>query len=98
MAVQLEQEIMMAIGLGNHYSWYNGSGSCGYIAREAIGLLPKAIQKAVDDNKEIAPPMMNLINQLRPLPDKDGKYGLTDTWVACSYVIQEHIYEYYRSK
>ena len=54
MAVQLEQEIMMAIGLGNHYSWYNGSGSCGYIAREAIGLLPKAIQKAVDDNKEIA--------------------------------------------
>jgi len=39
MSLPLEDTIMEVIGLGMEYNWYNGSGSCGYIRREAVRLL-----------------------------------------------------------
>ena len=45
MAVELEQTVMREIGLGANYRWFNGSGSCEYIRREAVDKLANVASK-----------------------------------------------------
>lgn len=45
MATELEQAIMEKIELGNHYSWFNGSGSCTHIRQDAVRKLPDIAKK-----------------------------------------------------
>lgn len=94
MALELESKIMSEIGLGNHYNWYNGSGSCRYIRIEAANKLFGTIQKHHDNGEEIASPENSLINIVKHIAE-DGDsddYILTKTWQAASYVIAEHIH------
>src|SRR5689334_4096267 len=92
MAVHLESEIMNAIGLGNHYSWYNGSGSCEYIRKEAVKRLPQAINDKVAAGEKIAPPEHDLIRlAISVALNEPRDTTLTKTWEVCSYVIQAHI-------
>ena len=96
MALPLEQKIMGEIGLGQHYGWYNGSGSCQYIRRDAADKLAAAIQKHHDQDDEIVPPnhsLIALVKQIAHYGDND-RYTLTKTWVAASYVIAHHIHAF----
>ncbi len=95
MALQLEQDIMNAIGLGNHYNWYGGSGSCRGRRLTATAALPKAIQDARDAGEEIIPPDDEAIRYARNSERHEtSEYSLKETWIAISYVIQWHINQY----
>lgn len=90
MAVELEQTVMREIGLGQHYSWFNGSGSCQYIRREAVDKLPATAQK---HGLTIAPAWLKHCRTANQVDQVNGsQYSLTNTWVACSYAIQDAIY------
>lgn len=95
MAMPLEKTIMSEIGLGQHYNYYNGSGSCEYIRQEAARSLRAAIQKHHDEGGGIDAPngyLISLVGQIARNDDGDP-YVLTNTWIACSYVIAEHIHQ-----
>ncbi len=90
MAVELEQTVMREIGLGSNYNWFNGSGSCEYIRRDAVDKLAK-----VASNRELVISEKwlkhcRIANQVDQVDG--GKYTLTNTWIACSYAIQDAIY------
>ncbi len=90
MAVELEPTVMMGIGLGNNYHRFNGSGSCRYIRQGAVGKLAEAARK---HGLSISEPWLarcKTANQVDAI-DSD-ECGLTNTWVACSYAIQDAIY------
>ncbi len=90
MAVELEQEIMANIGLGNNYRWFNGSGSCFFIAKNAIDKLSGAMKKkglSLSSAWE-----KHCREALRVDQFDGGNYSLTNTWIACSYAIQDGIY------
>lgn len=90
MAVELEETIMREIGLVHHYSWYNGSGSCAYIAREAVDRLGAAMEK---HGLTLSPQWLaHCKKALRVDRFGGGEYTLTNTWVTCSYAIQDGIY------
>lgn len=90
MAVELEEMIMAEIGLGSNYRWFNGSGSCGYIRRNAVDELPKVAKK---HGLTIAPSWLNHCREADEVDQVDGEqYSLTNTWIACSYAIQDAIY------
>ena len=95
MALELETQIMEEIGLGNHYNWYNGSGSCRFIRIDAADKLFSTIQKHHDNGEEIAPPKNNLINTVKHIAEigDSDNYTLTKTYQAASYVIAEHIHQ-----
>lgn len=93
MALELETQIMMEIGLGNHYSWYNGSPSCRYIRIQATKRLAEKIQIHHDRGEEIAAPNYNLICTLRSIADEGEDSELTKTWEMASYIIAEHIHQ-----
>ena len=95
MALELETKIMGEIGLGNHYNWYNGSGSCRYIRIVAANRLHSTIQKYHDRGEEIAPPHNLLISMVKDIAENvdSDAYTLTKTWQAASYVIAEHIHQ-----
>lgn len=97
MAVELEQEIMRAIGLDRHYSCFCGSGSCEYIRREAAKRLPCALQRYHDAGREVEAPNTELCTLLSEVADYGDEecYTLRNTWCAASYVIQSHLYLYY---
>lgn len=90
MALPLEQEVMADIGLGQHYSWFNGSGSCQYTRNKAIELLP---EKARDKGLQISDKWLahcktaSLVDQ-----HNAGVYSLTNVWIACSYAIADAIH------
>ncbi len=90
----LEETVMREIGLGNHYNWYNGSGSCRYIRQKAADTLSDVIQKHHDNGEAIAPPDTALIQVLKRVASvgDDSDYSLTKTWQAASYIIAEHIH------
>jgi hypothetical protein len=97
MAVELESKIMMGIGLGNHYTWFNGSGSCEYIRKAAARKLPEVIRKYSLEKKdgvfEIAEPderLCLLLLKVANLSDV-SEYSLTRTWTAASDIIREHM-------
>ena len=89
MAIELEQIIMREIGLGNHYSWSNGSGSCQYIRRDAVDKL-----EAVAQSHGLAI-SLDWLQRCRTACRVDqvdgGNYSLTNTGTACSYAIQDAI-------
>jgi len=90
MAVELEQTVMREIGLGNHYNWFNGSGSCQYIRRGAVDKLPTVARK---HGLTIAPAWLKHCRTANQVDQVNGsQYSLTNTWVACSYAIQDAIY------
>ena len=89
MAVELEQTVMAAIGLGQHYNWYNGSGSCGYIRRDAVERLAGAAKK---HGLSIAPAWQKHCETAIRVDACDSEYTLTNVWIACSYAIQDAIY------
>jgi hypothetical protein len=96
MAVELEQTVMREIGLGNHYSWFNGSGACGHIARKAVDSLPKIAQK---NGLTISKAWLAKCNEAiradafdSSANDQYRVFSLTNVWVTCSYAIQDAIY------
>jgi len=90
MAVELEETIMREIGLGQHYSWFNGSGSCGGIAREAVDRLAGTMEK---HGLTLSPQWFAHCKKAIGVDMFGGGiYSLTNTWVACSYAIQDGIY------
>lgn len=93
MALPLESEVMRDIGLGNHYNWFNGSGSCGGIARAAAEKIGEAIKRRHRAGEEIAAPVPALIVLVTESLRKNGSdYSLTKTWQVASDVIQTHIH------
>jgi hypothetical protein len=95
MAMELESKIMAEIGLGNHYNWYNGSGSCGGIRRDAAEKLAEVIEKHHKAGDRIAPPdkvLVKLVKEVAGAGDEDES-TLTKTWVVASYIIAEHIHQ-----
>lgn len=91
MAIELETTIMNEIGLGAHFNWFNGSGSCEHIRNEAAKRLTEVINRYA--GKEIAPANSELISIAKEVARTEGsRYTLTKTWEVCSYVIQAHIY------
>ena len=93
MTLELETQIMMEIGFGNHYSWYNGSASCRQIQIGAANSLPAKIQIHHDRGEGIAVPNFKLINTLERIAAEGNNYDLTRTWEAASYIIAEHIHQ-----
>ena len=95
MALELESVIMKEIGLGQHFNWYNGSGSCRGIRQEAANKVTEVIQKYHDAGESIALPDRDLIETLKQVAlfGDTGEYSLTKTWEVASYVIAEHIHQ-----
>jgi len=90
MAVELEEKVMREIGLGNHYGWFNGSGSCAHIARNAVDKLASAMKEnglSLSKKWEKHCRKANQVDQF-----DGGNYSLTNTWIACSYAIEDGIY------
>jgi pyrroloquinoline quinone (PQQ) biosynthesis protein C len=88
MAVELEQTIMREIGLGNHYNWFNGSGSCAGIAREAVDSLSRIAKQY---NLAISVEWMEHCRKAVRVDTCSSNYTLTNTWITCSYAIQDAI-------
>lgn len=96
MALPLEETIMREIGLGASYSWHNGSGSCGYQAKESAGKLTDLIKNHANAGEQIAQPIHSLIALAGRIADTEpDTYTLTRTWEACSYIIAAHIHEFH---
>lgn len=91
MSLPTEDEIMREIGLGNHYSWFNGSGSCAGIRKAAVRKLPEVL-RAHD-----LTPHLQLVRVLERVAESEGQNGqdylyvLTKTWQACSTAIRAHM-------
>lgn len=83
---------MRAVGLGNHFSWFNGSGSCAYIRRDAVRKLPEALRA-----HDLTPhrPLMRVLERVAEQEgqyDRDGgRHVLTKTWQAVSTAIRAHM-------
>jgi len=96
MALELETTIMQEIGLGQNYRWFNGSGSCEYIRRDAMNKLPAAIRKHHDAGEQIAAPNDRLMFLAREAASWDeSQYVLTKAWEIASYIIAAHLHGYY---
>jgi hypothetical protein len=93
MPLELEKEIMCEIGLGRHYQWHHGSGSCEYTRKQAVEKLPGVIQKYHDEGKEIDLPNEGLIATLKLIAEKgdESRFTLRKTWEATSNVIRAHM-------
>jgi hypothetical protein len=89
MAIPEEERIMREIGLGQHYSYFNGSGSCAYIRREAIDNLPTVLKK---HGYKINSGWHRLVMEADRVDGADGESTLTNVWIMCSYAIQDAIY------
>lgn len=73
MAMQLEETIMREIGLGNHYNWFNGSGSCRYIREEAAKKVGEKINAhAQEEPTAIAPAYQPLIETLQKIASAES--------------------------
>lgn len=97
MALELEQTIMTEIGLHSNYRWFNGSGSCAHIRRQAAERLREAIQRHHDAAEEIVPPDERLIEEVKRIARSvdESEYSLTKTWEACSYIVAAHIHAFH---
>jgi hypothetical protein len=97
MALELETKIMQEIGLGMHYRWFNGSGSCEYVRQDASRKLQGAIQKHRGAGEQIVPPDQGLMNLMQQSTRWDeSRYELTVAWQVASYVIAAHIHASHR--
>lgn len=95
MALELETTIMDEIGLGHPYGYnfFNGSGSCEYIRKEAARRMGAAIKKHADAGEQIAQPDDGLLMLMEEATTWDeDRYTLTKAWEVASYVIAAHIH------
>ena len=93
MALALETTIMMEIGLGDNYRWFNGSGSCEYIRQQAANKLEASIQKHYDAGERIIAPDSNLMALAQASTRwDDSQYELTKAWQVMSYILAAHIH------
>lgn len=92
MALPTETEIMREIGLGNHYTWFNGSGSCRGIRNAVADRLVSVLRERRAAGEDIAAVNPRLIALVRraAMTDK-GDYVLTTTWQVASDVIRAHL-------
>lgn len=92
MAMELESKIMGDIGLAQHFHYFNGSGSCEYIRKQAA----EKLEGAIMDNAsgEIASPNYQVIGVVKRVAQvgDDSQYSLTNTWQAASDAIAAHIH------
>lgn len=79
--------MMAEIGLGNHYSWFNGSGSCRGIRIQASQRLPGVLRS---HGMTANPELMQIVERVA-YNDRCGQYELTETWQCCSEVIRAHM-------
>ena len=92
MALPLEKKIMQEIGLGMNYRYYNGSGSCRFLAKQAADKLPSAIKKHADAGEEIITPHFRLCKMASSFVGFEGSdYELTAAWQACATIIRAHM-------
>lgn len=90
MAMELETQIMREIGLGQHYSWFNGSGSCRGIRDNAIAQLSV---KCKAHGLTVSPAWMAYCQEASRVDNINGNvYSLTNVWVACSDAIADAIH------
>lgn len=90
MAVELLSTIMDGIGLVDDANSYNGSGSCGHIRAKAVAML----QEVAGKHNLVIPADWLAYCQTAIQVDQvnSREYGLTNTWIACSYAIREAMY------
>jgi hypothetical protein len=93
MAMELEAKIMGEIGLAQHFNYFNGSGSCEYIRKDAANKLGEAISNNVASG-EIASPNARVIGAVKRVAQigDDSQDSLTKTWQAASEAIAAHIH------
>jgi hypothetical protein len=91
MSLPLEDEIMAEIGLGQHFSWFNGSGSCLYIRQDAANKLGDVLRKYADAGKVFEPDgaVLGAVRCVAMCEKTD--YLLTKTWQACATAIRAHM-------
>jgi hypothetical protein len=98
MTLDLETVIMQEIGLGQHFSWFNGSGSFMYVAQSAARELPDAIQKHYSAGEKIAAPVPRLMALMDEAVSWDAEpYILTKAWQVASEVIAAHVHAAYET-
>lgn len=88
MALPEEQAVMAAIGLGQHYNWYNGSGSCREVRHHAAERLAGALSEA---GYVVNAALIELVKQVA-YGGEESEYVLTKTWECASDVIQLSIH------
>jgi len=93
MAMELEPKIMGDIGLAQHFNYFNGSGSCEYIRKQAADKLEGAILDAAASGVIAAPnsKVIGVVKKVAQVGD-DSQYSLTKTWQAASEAITAHIH------
>ncbi len=69
--LELEQKIMSEIGMSNDPSYYNGSGSCGPIARNAGRSIATAISLAAVEGEKIVQPIAILTELVKMTADTE---------------------------
>ena len=90
MSRELEARIMKEIGFDNHYSWFNGSGSCDYCRSKAVEKLPTVARAG---GLKISADWLSHCEDAKEADNfGSGRSGLTNTWVACSNAIMDAIY------
>ena len=97
MSLPLEDEIMEEIGLGRHYYWYNGSGSCIHIRQAAVDKLYRVLLARWQAGEPVAFPNLDqveLAHQAATIVDRED-YTLTLTWQACANVIRWHMAQWH---
>lgn len=99
MALELETKIMQEVGLGMHFNWFNGSGSCKYVREEAARNLAKAIEKHHKAGEKIVAPDNGLLALMDQATKWDeNQYILTIAWQVASYVIAAHMEAFFYSE
>jgi len=99
MALELEMKIMSEIGLGMPVRYFEGSGSCRYLAKSAGDRLSGVIAKHAEAGDEIAPPIIALVGLVGLAAETEpDQYTLRRTWQVASDVIRHHMEHYYEPK
>lgn len=91
MSLPEEDQIMSEIGLGSHYHWYNGSGSCRSIRITAAERLAAALVRHGYQVDERFTRLLLDVARSRDPEASDDDCCLTTTWQVASEVIRAHI-------
>ena len=91
MAHPIEEKLMNQLNLCHSYHYSNGSMSCRHIRREAVDKLPVILTK---NEFTVSKNWIEIVKKAEfadSCADSDESI-LTNTWMACSYAIQDAIY------
>lgn len=85
----LEQKIMKEIGLSEHYTWYGGSDKCKATAWKAVNKLPDVLR---NEGMNVSLECFSEVKYAQALDYVMTQgWGLKNTWIACTYAIQDAI-------